>query len=172
MDANELRALQAPIKDRYRSDPHAAVVTLKAKGTLDDTNVACKIGTGRALAVAGLHPATGGSGLELCSGDMLLEALVACAGVTLKAVATALDIPLKSGRVSAEGDLDFRGTLGVAKDAPVGFANIRLRFDLDTDAPQDRLDQLLKLTERYCVVYQTIKAGPPVAVTMARVSGI
>jgi len=172
MDANELRALQAPIKDRYRSDPHAAVVTLKAKGTLDDTNVACKIETGRALAVAGLHPATGGSGLELCSGDMLLEALVACAGVTLKAVATALDIPLKSGRVSAEGDLDFRGTLGVAKDAPVGFANSRLRFDLDTDAPQDRLDQLLKLTERYCVVYQTIKGGPPVAVTMARVSGI
>ena len=172
MDANELRALQAPIKDRYRSDPHAAVVTLKAKGTLDDTNVACKIETGRALAVAGLHPATGGSGLELCSGDMLLEALVACDGVTLKAVATALDIPLKSGRVSAEGDLDFRGTLGVAKDAPVGFANIRLRFDLDTDAPQDRLDQLLKLTERYCVVYQTIKSGPPVAVTMARVSGI
>jgi uncharacterized OsmC-like protein len=172
MDANELRALQAPIKERYRSDPQRAVVTLKAKGTLDDSNVACKIETGRALAVAGLHPATGGSGLELCSGDMLLEALVACAGVTLKAVATALDIPLKSGRVSAEGDLDFRGTLGVAKDAPVGFANIRLRFDLDTDAPQDKLDQLLKLTERYCVVYQTIKAGPPVAVTMARVSGI
>jgi uncharacterized OsmC-like protein len=172
MDANELRALQAPIKERYRSDPHAAVVTLKANGSLDDTHVACKIETGRALAVAGLHPATGGSGLELCSGDMLLEALVACAGVTLKAVATALDIPLKSGRVSAEGDLDFRGTLGVAKDAPVGFANIRLRFDLDTDAPQDRLDQLLKLTERYCVVYQTIKAGPPVAVTMARLSGI
>jgi len=172
MDANELRALQAPVKERYRSDPHAAVVTLKAKGSLDDAHVACKIETGRALAVAGLHPATGGSGLELCSGDMLLEALVACAGVTLKAVATALDIPLKSGRVSAEGDLDFRGTLGVAKDAPVGFANIRLRFDLDTDAPQDRLDQLLKLTERYCVVYQTIKAGPPVAVTMARVSGI
>ena len=172
MDANELRALQAPIKERYRSDPHAAVVTLKANGSLDDTHVACKIETGRALAVAGLHPATGGSGLELCSGDMLFEALVACAGVTLKAVATALDIPLKSGRVSAEGDLDFRGTLGVAKDAPVGFANIRLRFDLDTDAPQDRLDQLLKLTERYCVVYQTIKAGPPVAVTMARVSGI
>jgi len=172
MDANELRALQAPIKERYRSDPHAAVVTLKANGSLDNTHVACMIETGRALAVAGLHPATGGSGLELCSGDMLFEALVACAGVTLKAVATALDIPLKSGRVSAEGDLDFRGTLGVAKDAPVGFANIRLRFDLDTDAPQDRLDQLLKLTERYCVVYQTIKAGPPVAVTMARVSGI
>ena len=172
MDANELRALQVPIKERYRSDPQRAVVTLKAKGTLDDSNVVCKIETGRALAVAGLHPATGGSGLELCSGDMLLEALVACAGVTLKAVATALDIPLKSGKVSAEGDLDFRGTLGVAKDAPVGFANIRLRFDLDTDAAQDKLDQLLKLTERYCVVYQTIKAGPPVAVTMARVSGI
>ena len=172
MDANELRALQAPIKERYRSDPQRAVVTLKAKGTLDDSNVACKIETGRAIAVAGLHPATGGSGLELCSGDMLLEALVACAGVTLKAVATALDIPLKSGKVSAEGNLDFRGTLGVAKDAPVGFANIRLRFDLDTDAAQDKLDQMLKLTERYCVVYQTIKAGPPVAVTMARVSGI
>ena len=172
MDANELRALQAPIKERYRSDPQRAVVTLKAKGTLDDSNVVCKIETGRALAVAGLHPATGGSGLELCSGDMLLEALVACAGVTLKAVATALDIPLKSGKVSAEGDLDFRGTLGVAKDAAVGFAQIRLRFDLDTDAAQDKLDQLLKLTERYCVVYQTIKAGPPVAVTMARVSGI
>ena len=172
MDAAGLRALQAPIKERYRSDPHAAVVTLKANGSLDDTHVACKIETGRALAVAGLHPATGGSGLELCSGDMLLEALVACAGVTLKAVATALDIPLKSGKVSAEGDLDFRGTLGVAKDAPVGFANIRLRFDLDTDAAQDKLDQMLKLTERYCVVYQTIKAGPPVAVTMARVSGI
>ena len=139
---------------------------MKAKGTLDDTHIACKVETGRALAVAGLHPATGGSGLELCSGDMLLEALVACAGVTLKAVATALDIPLKSGKVSAEGDLDFRGTLGVAKDAPVGFAQIRLRFDVDTDAPQDKLDQLLKLTERYCVVYQTIKSGPPVEVKL------
>ncbi len=169
MDANELRAMQAPIKERYRNDPDAAVVLLRAKGTLDDTNIACKLETGRALAAAGLHPASGGSGLELCSGDMLLEALVACAGVTLKAVATALDIPLKSGTVSAEGELDFRGTLGVAKDAPVGFANIRLRFDLDSDAPQDKLDQLLKLTERYCVVYQTIKNGPPVDVTMARV---
>jgi len=168
MDAAELRAMQAPIKDRYKTDAKAAFITLKAKGTLDDTNIACKVETGRALAVAGLHPATGGSGMELCSGDMLLEALVACAGVTVKAVATALDIPLKSGKVSAEGDLDFRGTLGVAKDAPVGFARIRLRFDLDTDAPQDRLDQLLKLTERYCVVYQTIKSGPPVDVTMAR----
>ena len=169
MDANELRALQAPIKERYRGDPQAAVVTLRAKGTLDDGAIACKVETGRALTAAGLHPATGGSGLELCSGDMLLEALVACAGVTLKAVATALDIPLKSGKVSAEGELDFRGTLGVAKDAPVGFREIRLRFDLDTDAAQDKLDQLLKLTERYCVVYQTIKTGPPVAVSMARV---
>ena len=168
MDSAALRALQAPIKDRYKSDPKAGLITLKAKGALDDANIACKVETGRALAVAGLHPATGGSGMELCSGDMLLEALVACAGVTLKAVATALDIPLRSGTVSAEGDLDFRGTLGVAKDAPVGFAQIRLRFDLDTDAPQDKLDQLLKLTERYCVVYQTIRSGPPVAITLQR----
>src|SRR5438105_4950906 len=134
MDAAELRAMQAPLKERYRDDPKAATITLKAKGSLDDTSIACKVETGRALAVAGLHPATGGSGLELCSGDMLLEALVACAGVTLKAVATAIDLPVKSGTVSAEGDLDFRGTLGVAKDAPVGFAQIRLRFELDTDA--------------------------------------
>jgi uncharacterized OsmC-like protein len=168
MDAAGLRALQAPIKDRYRSEPQAAFITLKAKGTLDDANIACKVETGRALSIAGLHPATGGSGMELCSGDMLLEALVACAGVTLKAVATAIDIPIKSGMVSAEGDLDFRGTLGVAKDAPVGFVQIRLRFDVDTDAPQDKLDQLLKLTERYCVVYQTIRNGPPVALTMQR----
>jgi uncharacterized OsmC-like protein len=169
MDANELRAMQAPIKQRYKDDPKAAVITLKARGKLDDTSIACKVETGRALATAGLHPATGGSGLELCSGDMLLEALVACAGVTVKAVATALAIPLKSGTVSAEGELDFRGTLGVAKDAPVGFAQIRLRFDLDTDALQEQLDQLLKLTERYCVVYQTIKSGPPVEVRLARV---
>jgi uncharacterized OsmC-like protein len=168
MDATALRAMQAPLKDRYRGDPQSAVITLKAHGTLDDTAIACKVETGRALAVAGLHPATGGSGLELCSGDMLLEALVACAGVTLKAVATAIDIPLKSGTVSAEGDLDFRGTLGVAKDAPVGFKQIRLRFDVDTDAPQDKLDQLLKLTERYCVVYQTLKSGPPIEVGMQR----
>jgi hypothetical protein len=137
MDAAALRAMQAPIKERYKSDPEAALVTLKAKGMLDDVNIACKVATGRAMALAGLHPATGGSGLELCSGDMLLEALVACAGVTLKAVSTALDIPLKSGVVSAEGDLDFRGTLGVAKDAPVGFAQIRLSFDVETTAPQD-----------------------------------
>jgi uncharacterized OsmC-like protein len=168
MDANALRAMQAPLKQRYKSEPEAAVVTLKAKGTLDDAKIACKVETGRALSAAGLHPATGGSGLELCSGDMLLEALVACAGVTIKAVATALDIPLKSGQVSAEGELDFRGTLGVAKDAPVGFREIRLRFDVDTDASQDRLDQLLKLTERYCVVYQTIKCGPPIDVTLKR----
>ena len=168
MDAAGLRAMQAPLKDKYKSDPKAGFITLKARGTLDDSNIACKVETGRALAIAGLHPATGGSGMELCSGDMLLEALVACAGVTVKAVATALEIPLTLGWVSAEGDLDFRGTLGVAKDAPVGFAQIRLRFDLDTEAPQDKLDQLLKLTERYCVVYQTIKSGPPVDVTMHR----
>lgn len=166
MDATELRAMQAPMKDKYKADPKSALITLKARGTLDDQNIACKVETGRAIAAAGLHPATGGSGLELCSGDMLLEALVACAGVTLKAVATALDIPLKSGAVSAEGDLDFRGTLGVAKEAPVGFEQIRLRFDVETDAPKEKLDQLLKLTERYCVVYQTIKSGPPVAVTL------
>lgn len=168
MDANTLRAMQGPLKERYKSDPGAALIILKAKGTLDDTAIACKLETGRALAAAGLHPATGGSGLELCSGDMLLEALVACAGVTLKAVATALSVPLRSATVSAEGDLDFRGTLGVAKDVPVGFAQIRLRFDLDTDAPQEQLDQLLKLTERYCVVYQTIRSGPPMDVRLAR----
>jgi uncharacterized OsmC-like protein len=168
MDAQALRAMQAPIKDRYKADPQTAVITLKARGTLDDTNIACKVETGRALAVAGLHPATGGSGLELCSGDMLLEALVACAGVTLKAVSTALDVPLRSGTVAAEGDLDFRGTLGVAKDAAVGFRAIRLTFTVDTDAPQEKLDQVLKLTERYCVVYQTIRNGPPVEISLAR----
>jgi uncharacterized OsmC-like protein len=169
MDAAELRATQAPFKDRYKADPKSAVVTLKAKGSIENQGIACKVETGRALAVAGLHPATGGSGLELCSGDMLLEALVACAGVTLKSVATALEIPLQAGHVTAEGDLDFRGTLGVDKEAPVGFAEIRLRFDVATDAPQDKLDLLLKLTERYCVVYQTIKNGPKVSVSMHRV---
>jgi uncharacterized OsmC-like protein len=169
MDATALRAMQAPLKERYKGDPQSAVITLKARGRLDDTAIACKVETGRAIAAAGLHPATGGSGLELCSGDMLLEALVACAGVTLKAVATAIDIPLKSGIVSAEGDLDFRGTLGVAKDAPVGFKQIRLRFEVDTDAPQEKLDQLLELTERYCVVYQTLKSGPPIEVGLQRV---
>jgi len=168
MDAAALRALQAPIKERYKADPGTALITLRAKGRLDEANIACKVDTGRALAVAGLHPATGGTGLELCSGDMLLEALVACAGVTLKAVSTALGIPLRSGAVNAEGDLDFRGTLGVAKDAPVGFSQIRLTFEVDTDAPQEQLDQLLKLTERYCVVYQTIRNGPPVALRLLR----
>ncbi|AWN52296.1 OsmC family protein [Methylobacterium sp. 17Sr1-1] len=168
MDATELRSLQAPIKDRYRGDPEAAVVTLKAQGSLDDGGIACKVETGRALAVAGLHPASGGSGAELCSGDMLLEALVACAGVTLKAVATALEIPLRKGVVKAEGDLDFRGTLGVDKGAPVGFRSIRLSFEVDTDAPQEKLDQLLKLTERYCVVFQTINQKPQLDVVMTR----
>ncbi|MET7244096.1 OsmC family protein [Methylobacterium sp. EM32] len=168
MDATELRSLQAPIKDRYRGDPEAAVVTLKAQGSLDDGGIACKVETGRALAVAGLHPASGGSGAELCSGDMLLEALVACAGVTLKAVATALEIPLRKGLVKAEGDLDFRGTLGVDKGAPVGFRSIRLSFEVDTDAPQEKLDQLLKLTERYCVVFQTINQKPHLDVVMMR----
>jgi uncharacterized OsmC-like protein len=166
MDSVELRALQAPIKERYKSDPSAACITLKARGSLESDGIACKVETGRALAVAGLHPATGGSGLELCSGDMLLEALVACAGVTLKSVATAIDVPLQSGQVIAEGDLDFRGTLGVDKEAPVGFAEIRLRFEIATDAPQDKLDLLMKLTERYCVVYQTIRNGPAVNVSL------
>lgn len=169
MDATALRALQAPIKEQYRSEPGAARITLKAQGSIDDTAIACKVETGRALAVAGLHPASGGSGMELCSGDMLLEALVACAGVTLKAVATALAIPLKSATVHAEGDLDFRGTLGVAKDAPVGFESIRLRFDVDTDAPQEQLDTLLKLTERYCVVFQTIAVKPALEASVKRV---
>jgi uncharacterized OsmC-like protein len=168
MDSTALRALQAPLKDQYRADPDAAVITLKAEGTLDDQNIACKVETGRALAVAGLHPATGGSGAELCSGDMLLEALVACAGVTLTAVATALEIPLRKGTVKAEGDLDFRGTLGVDKEAPVGFGAIRLAFDLDTDAPQDKIDQLLKLTERYCVVFQTLNHKPALSVEARR----
>ncbi|UHC17351.1 OsmC family protein [Methylobacterium currus] len=168
MDATALRSLQAPIKDRYRSDPDAAVITLKAQGSLDDGGIACKVETGRALAVAGLHPASGGSGAELCSGDMLLEALVACAGVTLKAVATALEIPLRKGLVKAEGDLDFRGTLGVDKGAPVGFRSIRLSFEVDTDAPQEKLDQLLKLTERYCVVFQTINQKPQLDVVLTR----
>lgn len=168
MDATALRAMQAPIKDRYRETPDAAVITLKAQGEIDDASIACKVETGKALAVAGLHPASGGSGAELCSGDMLLEALVACAGVTLKAVATALDIPLRKGVVKAEGDLDFRGTLGVDKGAPVGFRSIRLGFEVDTDAPQEKIDQLIKLTERYCVVFQTINTKPQLDVTVTR----
>jgi uncharacterized OsmC-like protein len=161
MKADELRALQAPLKDQYRGDPEAAVVTLKAQGELGE-GITCKVATGRALVEAGLHPATGGSGLELCSGDMLLEALVACAGVTLRAVATALEIPLRGGTVRAEGDLDFRGTLGVAKDAPVGFRAVRLSFDVDADATPEQLATLLRLTERYCVVYQTLRSSPAI----------
>ena len=168
MNADEIRAIQAPLKDRYRADAKSALITLKAQGALDAAAIACKVETGRALAVAGLHPATGGSGVELCSGDMLLEALVACAGVTLKAVATSMGIALRSGEVTAEGDLDFRGTLGVAKDAPVGFRDIRLKFALDTDAPQDQLDTLLKLTERYCVVLQTLKVSPAIEAKLVR----
>ena len=166
MDAQDLRALQAPLKDKYKDAPEAAVVTLKARGALDDSGIACKVETGRALVEAGLHPATGGPGTQACSGDMLLEALVACAGVTLKAVATALEFKLRGGTVSAEGDLDFRGTLGVAKDAPVGFRAIRLRFDLDTDEPPERIASLTKLTERYCVVYQTLANPPPMSLAI------
>lgn len=164
MDAAELKTMQAPLKARYKDDAGAALITLKARGTLDDQSIACKVETGRAMEMAGLHPATGGSGVELCSGDMLLEALVACAGVTLRAVATALEFKLGNARVEAEGDLDFRGTLGVAKDAPVGFQAIRLNFHLDTDEPQERIDSLLKLTERYCVVFQTINTKPELTV--------
>jgi uncharacterized OsmC-like protein len=168
MDVAELRELQAPLKAKYRESPAAALVTLRAQGDLADGAIACKVETGRALVEAGLHPATGGSGLEACSGDMLLEALVACAGVTLKAVATALEFGLRGGHVRAEGDLDFRGTLGVERTAPVGFAAIRLAFDLDTAEPPERIDTLLKLTERYCVVLQTLRSPPEVAATVAR----
>ncbi|MBK3802123.1 OsmC family peroxiredoxin [Azospirillum brasilense] len=166
MDAQDLRALQAPLKDKYKEAPESAVVTLKARGALDDSGIACKVDTGRALVEAGLHPATGGPGTQACSGDMLLEALVACAGVTLKAVATALEFKLRGGTVSAEGDLDFRGTLGVAKDVPVGFRAIRLRFELDTDEPAERIASLTKLTERYCVVYQTLANPLPMALSV------
>jgi len=167
MDAEELRALQTPLKERYRAEPAAALVTLRARGSLGEAGVSCRVETGRALVDAGLHPATGGDGHAACSGDLLLEALVACAGVTLKAVATALALPLAGGTVSAEGDLDFRGTLGVAKNVPVGFQAIRLRFDLDTDATQEQLDSLLRLTERYCVVYQTLKQPASVTVSLS-----
>jgi uncharacterized OsmC-like protein len=169
MDGDSLRALQAPLKQQYREQPESAIVTLTAEGDIDDAGIACKVETGRALVTAGLHPATGGSGLEACSGDMLLEALVACAGVTLKAVATAIDVDLRSARVRAEGDLDFRGTLGVDRDAPVGFSDIRLTFEIASDAPQERLDQLLKLTERYCVVLQTLRSGPPASASLTLV---
>ena len=165
MNAEQLKTLQAPIKERYRKDPAAAVVTLRAQGRIGE-GIACRVDTGKALVEAGLHPATGGSGLQACSGDMLLEALVACAGVTLKAVATALGVPLKDGSVMAEGDLDFRGTLGVAREAPVGFREIRLKFDLDSDASAEQLKKLLELTERYCVVLQTIRNAPPVRASL------
>lgn len=168
MNVEELRALQAPIKDKYRGDPNAAVVTLKAEGDVDSSEIACKVDTGRALVEAGLHPATGGTGMQACSGDMLLEALVACAGVTLKAVATAIGVELKSAKVRAEGDLDFRGTLGVEREAPVGFRDVRLTFDLETDAEQSQVDQLIKLTERYCVVFQTLNVKPNLDVSVER----
>src|SRR5579864_405389 len=156
MDSAGLRAVQEPLKDAYRNDPRAALITLRAHGQLDEQAIACSVDTGRQLAVAGLHPATGGDGSLLCSGDMLLQALVACAGVTLRAVATSLRIDVTGGSVTAEGDLDFRGTLAVSKDAPVGFRSIRLAFDLDTDASAEQVQTLIRLTERYCVVYQTL----------------
>lgn len=167
MDAEELRSLQTPLKDGYRKDPASAVITLEAEGSLDADGITCRVETGKALVTAGLHPATGGSGMEACSGDMLLEALVACAGVTVRAVATAIGVTLRGGKVRAEGDLDFRGTLAVDRDAPVGFRDIRLSFDLDTDADADTLAQLMKLTERYCVVYQTLCSSPPIAIRHA-----
>jgi len=165
MDADALKSLQAPIKARYRDDPNAAVITLKAEGDIGE-GLSCSVATSRAMIEAGLHPASGGTGMQACSGDMLLEALVACAGVTLNAVATALALPVRGAKVKAEGDLDFRGTLGVARDAPVGFRDIRLSFEVDGDLNEEQRATLLKLTERYCVVYQTLKASPPVAVTL------
>jgi uncharacterized OsmC-like protein len=164
MEAQNLRALQAPLKQQYRDDPGRAIVTLKASGRLDGAGVSCRVDTGRAIVEAGLHPATGGTGLQACSGDMLLEALAACAGVTFRAIATALDIPVRDGTIYAEGDLDFRGTLGVSKEVPVGFQRIRLRFELDTDGSPEQLDTLLKLTERYCVVLQTLRSSPEVSI--------
>jgi uncharacterized OsmC-like protein len=160
MDAAEFRATQEPIKARYRKDAKAAFLTLKASGTASDSAIACKVETGRGLAVAGIHPKAGGSGRELCSGDMLLEALIACAGVSLRAAASVLEIPIKSATVSAEGDVDLRGTLGVADDVPVGFKEIRLQFDVESDAPRAKLDQLIELTDRYCVIFQTIQNSP------------
>ena len=166
MDRDQLRTLQAPLKERYKTEPEAAVVTLSATGELGE-GVSCSVQTSRALAEAGLHPATGGDGSLLCSGDMLLEALVACAGVTLRAVSTSLGIAVAGGRVHAEGDLDFRGTLGVDREAPVGFSAIRLSFELETDADETQLETLKRLTERYCVVYQTLAAGPALNTTVS-----
>src|SRR5580704_12084190 len=165
MDSAELRAVQEPLKDSYRQNPGEALITLRAHGQLDDQAIACSVDTGRQLAVAGLHPATGGDGTLLCSGDMLLQALVACAGVTLRAVATSLGIDVAGGTVSAEGDLDFRGTLAVSKDAPVGFRSIRLAFDLDIDASAEQVQTLIRLTERYCVVYQTLAHPPEITIS-------
>ncbi len=165
MNLDDLRALQSPLKQRYRSEPEAALITLKAEGRIGE-RVTCSIQTGKALVEAGLHPATGGTGTFACSGDMLLEALAACAGVTLAAVATSIGVELRSGTVRAEGDLDFRGTLGVAKEVPVGFQRIRLDFDLDTDASAEQLANLRRLTERYCVVYQTLRQGSPIEVSL------
>jgi uncharacterized OsmC-like protein len=167
MKSDQLRARQAPLKERYRAEPHSALITLRAEGKIGGPGISCRIETGRALVEAGLHPATGGSGLEACSGDMLLEALAACAGVTLSAVATSLEIGIEGGTIVAEGDLDFRGTLGVAKDVPVGFREIRLRFELVTHATTEQLDTLLRLTERYCVVLQTLRTPPALTVTRA-----
>ncbi len=164
MKAEELRTLQAPLKDAYKDSPEKAVVTLNAEGRIG-AGITCRVETGKALVEAGLHPATGGDGLAACSGDMLLEALVACAGVTLQAVSTAIGVELRDGKVIAQGDLDFRGTLGVSKEAPVGFRNIRLRFDLDTDADAEQLATLIRLTERYCVVFQTIQNKPDLNVS-------
>ena len=164
MDANEIKALQAPLKQKYRDEPQSAVVTLRAQARLGE-GITCKVETGKALVEAGLHPATGGDGLSACSGDMLLEALAACAGVTLRAVATATGIPLRDATITAEGDLDFRGTLGVAKDAPVGVQRIRLKFDLESDATKEQLETLIRLTERYCVVYQTLSKPAEITVT-------
>ncbi|MCH2393827.1 OsmC family protein [Oceanibaculum sp.] len=165
MDATTLKALQAPLKAQYKDQPDAAKITLKADGKLGEEAITCSVDTGRALVEAGLHPATGGDGLSACSGDMLLQALVACAGVTLKAVATALGIEIREGTVKAEGDLDFRGTLAVDREAPVGFTDIRLSFDIDTDANEEQLASLFKLTERYCVVFQTLNNKPVLAVS-------
>jgi len=165
MDGTQLRALQAPLKEQYRADPDAALVTLAASGELHSEAVTCTVSTGRALVEAGLHPSAGGDGLAACSGDMLLEALVACAGVTLRAVATAMGLAVRGGTVRAEGDLDFRGTLGVSREAPVGFRDIRLSFDLDADLTPEQRAKLLDLTERYCVIYQTLRTPPPVTVS-------
>jgi uncharacterized OsmC-like protein len=164
MDSEALKALQAPLKDKYREQPSAAVITLKAEGRIGE-GVTCRLDTAKAMIEAGLHPATGGTGMHACSGDMLLEALVACAGVTLNAVATALGLAIRDARVRAEGDLDFRGTLGVAKESPVGFRDIRLTFDIDGDLTEEQRATLLRLTERYCVVYQTLRAPPPIIVS-------